>query len=72
MTGSSTGTPVRRPPGWSPTSTASTKARRAGCRTWHVVIKGATPVLTPAETRSLLDGIDPESQVQRLVRLTLA
>ena len=24
----------------------------------HVVAKGATPVLTPAETRSLLDGID--------------
>ena len=24
----------------------------------HVVTKGATPVLTPAETRSLLDGID--------------
>ena len=26
----------------------------------HVVTKGATPVLTPAETRSLLDGIDAE------------
>ena len=25
----------------------------------HVVTKGATPVLTPAETRSLLDPIDP-------------
>ena len=24
----------------------------------HVVTKGATPVLTPAETRALLDGID--------------
>ena len=29
----------------------------------HVVTKGATPVLTPAETRSLLDGIDPGSLV---------
>ena len=29
----------------------------------HVVTKGATPVLTPAETRSLLDGIDAESLV---------
>ena len=29
----------------------------------HVVTKGATPVLTPAETRSLLDGIDPVSLV---------
>ena len=29
----------------------------------HVVTKGATPVLTPAETRSLLDGIDAGSLV---------
>ena len=29
----------------------------------HVVTKGATPVLTPAETRSLLDGIDPGTLV---------
>ena len=29
----------------------------------HVVTKGATPVLTPAETRLLLDGIDPGSLV---------
>ena len=29
----------------------------------HVVTKGATPVLTPAETRSLLDGIDTGSLV---------
>ena len=29
----------------------------------HVVTKGATPVLTPAETRALLDGIDAESLV---------
>ena len=29
----------------------------------HVVAKGATPVLTPAETRSLLDGIDAGSLV---------
>ena len=29
----------------------------------HVVTKGATPVLTPSETRSLLDGIDPGSLV---------
>ena len=29
----------------------------------QVVTKGATPVLTPAETRSLLDGIDPGSLV---------
>ena len=29
----------------------------------HVVTKGATPVLTPAETRSLLDGIDPGALV---------
>ena len=29
----------------------------------HVVTKGATPVLTPAETRALLDGIDVESLV---------
>ena len=29
----------------------------------HVVTKGATLVLTPAETRSLLDGIDPGSLV---------
>ena len=28
----------------------------------HVVAKGATPVLTPAETRSLLDRIDPGQQ----------
>ena len=27
----------------------------------HVVTKGATPVLTPAETRSLLDRIDPQA-----------
>ena len=30
----------------------------------HVVTKGATLVLTPAETRSLLDGIDPGSLVR--------
>ena len=30
----------------------------------HVVTKGATPVLTPAETRSLLDGIDAGSLVR--------
>ena len=29
----------------------------------HVVTQGATPVLTPAETRSLLDGIDAGSLV---------
>ena len=29
----------------------------------HVVTKGATPVLTPADTRSLLDGIDAGSLV---------
>ena len=29
----------------------------------HVVTKGATPVLTPAETRALLDGIDAGSLV---------
>ena len=29
----------------------------------HVVTKGATPVLTPAETRSLLDGVDAGSLV---------
>ena len=32
----------------------------------HVVTKGATPVLTPAETRSLLDGIDTHRLRARL------
>ena len=38
----------------------------------HVVTKGATPVLTPAETRSLLDGIDPGSLVRLRDRALLS